>query len=423
MVEQCMDGSNKQLSIVLLTSRFPCCENVESFLVPELEKCPDDVQISVMPVSFDTKETIKQKVPDNVVVQQLFDKPFSVLERIVNTFCFVFSKAFWKEISYINKTKRLSGSNLKTLLIFGARAYRKYHTLKKMFRNGKPDIIYSYWMNNSAFAAALISKNMNILSICRTHGADLYEERNNGYLPMRRFIIENMTKVFPVSRIGEEYLVSRYGNSDKIECRYLGTDNPHVIKDHKRSEWFCIVSCAYMVPLKRITLIAKAIGLLNGFKIRWVHFGDGEEMESVKKIVEEYPSDICAELYGNVSNDRIMQFYQENYTDLFLNASTTEGVPVSVMEAISFGIPVIATDVGGTKEVIQDGSNGFLLPKDITEKDIADSIRKMINMNDIEYEKMRESARSIWENKFCSKKNYASFYLDLKNLTDEGESK
>ncbi len=52
-------------------------------------------------------------------------------------------------------------------------------------------------------------------------------------------------------------------------------------------------------------------------------------------------------LRGGISNAEVFQFYRDNKVDLFVNASTSEGLPVSIMEAISFGIPSIATNVGG----------------------------------------------------------------------------
>jgi colanic acid/amylovoran biosynthesis glycosyltransferase len=65
---------------------------------------------------------------------------------------------------------------------------------------------------------------------------------------------------------------------------------------------------------------------------------------------------------GNVENSKILDFYSENYVDLFINFSEFEGVPVSIMEAQSAGIPVLATKVGGTSEIVSS-DNGFLVEK------------------------------------------------------------
>ena len=50
-----------------------------------------------------------------------------------------------------------------------------------------------------------------------------------------------------------------------------------------------------------------------------------------------------------------------NDFDLFVNMSLSEGIPVSIMEAISFGIPIIATNVGGNAEIVND-ETGVLIP-------------------------------------------------------------
>ena len=64
-------------------------------------------------------------------------------------------------------------------------------------------------------------------------------------------------------------------------------------------------------------------------------------------------------LKGNVDNAALLEDYiTENYY-LFVNVSSSEGIPVSIMEASSVGIPCLATDVGGTGEIISDGVNGL----------------------------------------------------------------
>ena len=81
--------------------------------------------------------------------------------------------------------------------------------------------------------------------------------------------------------------------------------------------------------------------------------------------------------------------------DLFLNVSEYEGVPVSVMEAQSFGIPVIATAVGGTPEIVNE-ENGFLLPENPSQDEIASAIYDVVT-NKEKWEKKRMLSRKNWE--------------------------
>ena len=86
---------------------------------------------------------------------------------------------------------------------------------------------------------------------------------------------------------------------------------------------------------------------------------------------------------GYVPNVEIMQFMEESNVDVFINLSTSEGVPVSIMEAQSYGIPVIATNVGGTGEII-DKDNGILLSHAPHSKMLSLLWKKYINLTSIE---------------------------------------
>jgi glycosyltransferase involved in cell wall biosynthesis len=79
-----------------------------------------------------------------------------------------------------------------------------------------------------------------------------------------------------------------------------------------------------------------------------------------------------------VTHDAVRDFYLTQPVDVFVNASTTEGVPVSIMEAMSFGVPVVATDVGGTGELV-NSRNGALLVPNPTPAEIADAILRTVH--------------------------------------------
>jgi glycosyltransferase involved in cell wall biosynthesis len=86
---------------------------------------------------------------------------------------------------------------------------------------------------------------------------------------------------------------------------------------------------------------------------------------------------------------------------------------VSIIEAISFGIPVIATDVGGTREIVFDGKNGFLIKPELGAQEISEIIRKAIKMENIIYTKWRSNARAVWNNSFNAEVNLYLYYNAL----------
>jgi glycosyltransferase involved in cell wall biosynthesis len=88
------------------------------------------------------------------------------------------------------------------------------------------------------------------------------------------------------------------------------------------------------------------------------------------------------------------------------------------MEACSFGIPVVATDVGGTKEIVKNGENGFLIPKDFSPEKLLDVLRNLARMEEAQYGKLCANARRIWMEKFDAEKNYRKFYGELSELSE-----
>ena len=106
-----------------------------------------------------------------------------------------------------------------------------------------------------------------------------------------------------------------------------------------------------------------------------------------------------------------MDFYRQNHIDLFINTSRSEGVPVSIMEAFSFGVPAIATDVGGTGEIV-DNSVGKLLDVNVSPQEIANAIKLFAVSDTSEF---RKNARNRWNERYNAEKNYREFAGFLHN--------
>ena len=86
------------------------------------------------------------------------------------------------------------------------------------------------------------------------------------------------------------------------------------------------------------------------------------------------------------------------------------------MEAMSFGIPVMATNVGGTGEIVHHGRNGILLSEDITAEELAEQIRAFMNMDPDSYAVYRKNAHQTWNEQFSAVHNFTSFYEELRQL-------
>ncbi|SJT66602.1 UDP-D-galactose:(glucosyl)lipopolysaccharide-1%2 C6-D-galactosyltransferase [Clostridioides difficile] len=169
-----------------------------------------------------------------------------------------------------------------------------------------------------------------------------------------------------------------------------------------------------MSPVKRIDLLAKSLATLkdSGLKLKWIHFGAGDGLEEVKEYSKENLSFMDVEFKGSVKNEELMNYYSNNPVDLFVNTSSSEGLPVSIMEACSFGIPTIATDVGGTSEIVNN-KTGILIECDFNINDLGEKIRYMVTLSEDDKQKFRDNCREIWLENFCGENNFQGFSREI----------
>jgi glycosyltransferase involved in cell wall biosynthesis len=239
-------------------------------------------------------------------------------------------------------------------------------------------ILYFYWGRETSEIITILKPKKNIKIILRLHGFDLYEERNNNYIPYRSSQLKKTDIVLFVSQNGHNYLLNRYNKINfKGHISRLGTVFEGLSKASE-DNILRVFSCSSVIPLKRVELIGQALFKLN-IGVIWTHIGGGEQFDKLKNFVVQSPKNITVILKGQVKSSRIKRIYIDNCSDLFINVSTTEGVPVSIMEALSAGIPVLATNVGGTSELIDD-KVGKLLPSELTANELSDEILSFYNL-------------------------------------------
>ncbi len=287
-------------------------------------------------------------------------------------------------------------------------------------------VLYSYWLFANVRVAIGISEYLkrkgitNIRIVSRAHRYDLYEERNRlNYLPMREYILDKIDRVYVCSRNGTDYLRQRHpAFQEKINVGYIGTLDCGVSQQQK-TDVFHIVSCCRIVPVKRLERLADALCLID-FSCKWTVIGGGIEGDKYYQQVKDYihskldaKRNIEVEFTGALPHDAIFDYYKGNYVDALINPSESEGLPAVIMEAASFGIPIIATDVGGTTEIVIDGVNGFILPENFTDEALADAIDRMKELPSETYAGFRRNAREIWQENFDASVNNARFAEEL----------
>ncbi len=399
--------------IILITNAFPYGSG-ETFLEPEISCVPNDVEMVIVPLQ-QPEGTARDVHNCRICSLKNVASPnsrFTILKA-------VFSKVFFQGLKELKQCNKFSKRGLKELLMFvySAKviaAKIQASLLQNQIVIDEHDILYSYWMDSAALAAYYLANNKAKV-ICRAHGADLYDERTEiGHQFLRKYMCNRFSSVFPISKQGADYLINRTECSNKIHFFHLGVMD-HGEQPYHHSNLLNIVSCSNVIDLKRLDIIIEALSVLKDIPYRWIHFGDGEKLEEIK---QRATSKLAAGTFwfaGRVPNDELHRYYQQNEVSIFVNASDTEGIPVSIMEAISHGIPVIATDVGGTAEVVHHKQNGLLIEPG-NPLALAEAIQSIAQLPESEYMHFRENARREYLQDWNAQVNFKEFYQILKEL-------
>jgi glycosyltransferase involved in cell wall biosynthesis len=114
-------------------------------------------------------------------------------------------------------------------------------------------------------------------------------------------------------------------------------------------------------------------------------------MDQCRVLAESLPSNVRWRFAGHVAPRAVIPFFVANTIDVFVNVSSTEGLPFSVMEAFSAGIPVFATDVGGTAEIVDD-TVGRILPEAVTPEALSAAFCEFHEQTPAKIQQLRDAA-------------------------------
>ncbi len=283
--------------------------------------------------------------------------------------------------------------------------------------------VYSYRLYVTAYVAVELARQpwakvSNLIS--RGHRYDILESRSVlGYLPQRQYMLSHLDRVYTVEEQGRAEIVKSYPRfADRVEVQHLGVeDNDPQFRSSLATVHF--VSVSTFQPVKRVGFIAQSMRELisRGHDIRWTHVGaggNGREEAKVKRLIHEldFP-DGTVDLKGYMPNQALLGWMAEAEISYFINLSTSEGVPVSIMEAMASAIPVIATEVGGAGEIVTDGITGFLVDPVAGLEEVTAIFERALSVSSNDYHAMSLAAKKEWRKDWNAEIQYGNFAIKL----------
>jgi len=273
--------------------------------------------------------------------------------------------------------------------------FRAYRYIQQQVNGFKPDIVHTHAAKAGALGrmAAYYSKSRPKAIIHTYHGNvfDGYFSplKTKIFLAIERYLCKLSTVVIAISEAQKKEMVEKYklAPANKIHVIRLGFDLQKFREDREQkresfrkfyriSEDTVVVSIiGRLAPVKNHALFIETINWVKtrgpSLKIKYFIVGDGESLHSIKALIENFGLSYCLADSDNYAADIIFTSWRKDIdvinagSDIIALTSLNEGTPVSTIEAMASQKAVICTDVGGVRDIINDGVTGVIAGQNI----------------------------------------------------------
>ena len=221
--------------------------------------------------------------------------------------------------------------------------------LRRLYKKYKPDVIHLHSSKAGTLGRIVFPSKKTVYTV---HGFDSVRLAFRKFLPIERFLQHFCKAVVGVSKYDERNLIAE-GIKNNVTTIYNGISVPDCSKI-SNMEGFnqsknVILAIARVAPPKRTDLFVDVARLLPQYNFVWI--GNQNEVTEFGKLPNN-----CYFL-GNIPNAGAFC----SKADLLMLPSNYEGLPMVILEAMSFGKPVVASDVGGISEIVRNDVNGYAL--------------------------------------------------------------
>lgn len=256
----------------------------------------------------------------------------------------------------------------------------------------------SFWRKNIFSSLARLAKIPVILHL---HGSEMqsfyYSQSKKGKTRISN-ILTKADKVIVLSESWQEF-ISCIAPNAKIEVIYNYVRLPDYVSNRLENKEIKILFLGLIGKRKGIyDLIESAERLSKQTKHFKIMIGGNGEVEVAKKLVEDKKLTDKIIFLGWLSGDKKLEYLAD--ADIFILPSYNEGLPMSLLEAMSWKLPVISTKVGGIPELVRDGLDGLLF--EAGEIDIMTEYMYQLITEKEEREKLGSSARKRVKNMFSN---------------------
>lgn len=244
-------------------------------------------------------------------------------------------------------------------------------TLRRLIEARQIDLVHAHDYKTDILAL-LLAKATGVAALSTVHGWTGHSTRERlCYYPVDKKVLSRFSRLIAVSsEIGRE--LTRYGaEPSRITTVLNGIDPRQFRRDPSRvpaaraalglvADDIAIGAVGRLEPQKRFDLLLEAFAVVHARRpnTRLFIVGDGSQRNWLSQQIQALRLTESCTLVGHASDVRP----SHHAFDLFVQSSEYEGTPNAVLEAMALETPIVATDAGGTAELVQDGVHGRILP-------------------------------------------------------------
>jgi len=370
------------MKLVYITASSPW-GSIEPFLLDEMLEMKD-LGIDLLVIPRNPSKEIFNKNADNLQNLSIWLPLINSQMAIVCLKASLSRSIFWKILFSIIKNSRNIKIAIKNLAVFPKGIF-----VAELIKNKNIKHIHAHWGSTTSTMAFIISQIGKIPWSFTLHRWDIKE---NNLLEEK---LNSASFVRCISEHGKSELLNILGNKylGKIHVIHMGVKIPEETrKFQENNELFLIIIPANLLPVKGHRYLIEALSILinrgiSNFKCHF--YGQGPLKERLAIHIKNNNVDNFIEMLGTpISHEQLMNIFKnQNVGSVILPSINTddgehEGIPVALMEAMAYQIPVISTETGGIPELIGDGSGIMIREKD--PESIANAIEKLMK-NPSEY--------------------------------------
>lgn len=238
----------------------------------------------------------------------------------------------------------------------------------------KPDVIHVQAPNFFSCSAIFAARLKNVPIIATVHRAEVDSVANPTYFlrkhALARFsriiAVSNHTKSLAVKAGVKDSKISVIYNSCDEEFFFYGKDKESLRRKHNfQSDDKLILFVGNLIRRKGVALLIESLRFLRQNVPNFISIivGQGEELQNLKALVDNYHLSNHVKFCGRISKKELSEL--SAIADVFVLPSTSEGHSVALLEAMSSGLPIVASDIEANRESVEDGVTGLLFKNGI----------------------------------------------------------